>query len=78
MKNKILVFITVFIISLITALIVAIYNFDILNSSIPEWSDVTHPIEKFVFVVLVSLIIISFIMTVLIEWIKKQFFQNKR
>lgn len=77
MKNNILLFITVFIISLIIALIVAIYNFDVLNSSIPEWRNVTHSKVKFVFVVLVSLIIISFTVTVLIEWIKKQFFQNK-
>lgn len=76
MKSKIMLFISVFIILLIVALIAAIYNFDILNSSIPEWSDVTHPIEKFVFVVLVSLIIISFVVTMFIGWIKKLFFKT--
>jgi len=74
MKNKILVFITVFILLLIVALFFAIYNFDIINSSIPEWRNVTHSTGKFVFVVLVSFIITSFVVTMIIEWIKKLFF----
>ena len=74
MKNKILLFITVFIILLIVALIAAIYNFDILNSSIPQWRDVTHSTGKFIFVVLVLLILISFVVTMFIGWIKKLFF----
>jgi hypothetical protein len=78
MKSTILLFITVFIIATIITLMIGIYNFETLNSSIPEWQKVNHPLEKFFFVVLVSLIIISLIITVLLEWIKKLFFQNKR
>ena len=78
MKNNILLFITVFIIATIITLMIGIYNFEMLNSSIPEWKKVNHPMEKFFFVVLVSLIIISLIITLLIEGIKKLFFQNKR
>lgn len=78
MKNNILLFITVFIIATIITLMIGIYNFEIIHSSMPEWQKVNHPMEKFFFVVLVSLIIISLIITVLIEWIKKLFFQRKR
>lgn len=78
MKSTILMFITVFTISIVITLIIGIYNFEILNSSIPEWQKVNHPIEKFLFVVLVSLILISLIITALIGWLKKLLFQNKR
>lgn len=78
MKSTILLFITVFTISIVLTLMVGIYNFEILTSSIPEWQKVNHPIEKFVFVVVVSLILISLIITVLIQWFKKLLFQNKR
>jgi len=78
MKSTILLFITVFIIATIITLMIGIYNFETLNSSIPEWEKVNHPMEKFFFVVIVSLIIVSLIITVLLEWVKKLFFQNKR
>ena len=77
-KNTILLFTTIFTISIVVTLMIGIYNFGILNSSISEWQKVNHPIEKFVFVVLVSLIIISLVIMVLMGWIKKLFFQNKR
>lgn len=74
MKSTILLFITVFTISLVITLMIGIYNFEILNSSNPEWQKVNHPIEKFLFVVVVSLILISLIITVLIIWFKKLLF----
>lgn len=78
MKSTILLFITVFIIATIITLMIGIYNFETLNSSIPEWQKVNHPMEKFFFVVIVSLILISMVITVLLEWIKKLFFKRKR
>lgn len=77
MKSTILLFITVFTISIVITLIIGIYNFEILNSSIQEWQKVNHPIEKFVFVVVVSLILISLIITVLFGWLKKLLFYDK-
>lgn len=77
MKSTILLFITVFTISIVITLMVGIYNFEILNSSIPAWQKVNHPMEKFFFVVIVSLILLSIIITILLEWIKKLFFQRK-
>lgn len=71
MKSKILVFIIVFITLFIASLIIAIYNFDVLNSLVPEWNNVTHSTGKFIFVTLVSLVIISLVVTILIDWIKK-------
>ena len=77
-KSTILLFTTVFTISIFITLMIGIYNFEIVNSSIPQWQKVNHALEKFVFVLLVSLILISLLITVLIKWIKKLFFQNKR
>lgn len=78
MKSTILLFITVFTISIVVTLMIGIYNFEILNSSIPKWQKVNHPIEKFVFIVVVSLVLISSIITVILGWLKKLLFQNKR
>ena len=77
MKSTILLFITVFIIATIITLMIGIYNFETLNSSIPEWQKVKQQMEKFFFVVIVSLILISVVITVLLEWIKKLFFKRK-
>jgi uncharacterized membrane protein (DUF106 family) len=78
MKSTILLFITVFTISTVITLIIGIYNFEILNASIQGWQKVNHPIEKFVFIVVVSLLLISLIITAFIGWLKKLLFQNKR
>jgi hypothetical protein len=77
MKNRIFLFLNVFIISLISAIIIAIYNFDKINSFMLEWENMTHPIEKFIFVFIVLLLLISLLVTILIDWIKKQFLSNK-
>ncbi len=77
MKSTILLFITVFTISTVITLIIGIYNFEILNASIQGWQKVNHPIEKFVFVIVVSLVLISSIITVLLGWLKKLLFQKK-
>ena len=77
MKSTILLFITVFTISTVITLIIGIYNFEILNASIQGWHKVNHPIEKFVFVIVVSLVLISSIITVILGWLKKLLFQKK-
>jgi hypothetical protein len=67
MKNRIYLFLTVFVIELI----IVIYNFDILSSVVPVWHSGKHYFGKFIFVTLVLLILIAFIITFLIELIKK-------
>ncbi len=77
MKNRILLFLTVFILSLISAIIIAIYNFDKINLLMLEWANMTHPLEKFIFVLIVLLLMISIILTLLIDWIKKLVIKKK-
>jgi len=74
MKNKIPLFLTLFMLSLI----IAIYNYDILSSVVPRWHAGKHYFGKFIFVTLVFLIFISLILTFLIEFIKKTIFQIKK
>lgn len=73
MKNKIPLFILVFSISLI----MAIYNYDILSSIVPEWHSGKHYFGKFIFVSLVLLTLFSLTVTFIIDWIIKIVFQRK-
>lgn len=77
MRSTVLLFIAVFTIAIFITLIIGIYNFEVLNSSVSEWQKVNHPIEKFVFVIVVTLLLISVIITVAIRWLKRLLFQNK-
>jgi hypothetical protein len=74
MKNRIYLFLTVFVIELI----IAIYNFDILSSVIPIWHSEKHYFGKFIFVTLVLMILIALIVIFLIEWIKNIIVQIKK
>ena len=73
MKNKIPLFLTVFIISFITA----IYNFDILISFVTGWTSGKHYFGKFIFVTLVLLTLFSLAATFIIDWIGKIVFRRK-
>jgi len=73
MKNKIPLFIIVFIISFI----IAIYNFDVLSSVVPSWHSGKHYFGKFIFVILVLLFLFSLIVTFIIGLIRKIVFQRK-
>ena len=73
MKNKISLFIVVFVISLI----VAIYNFDMLSSVVPSWHSGKHYFGKFIFVTLVLITLFSLAVTFIIDWIIKIVFQRK-
>jgi uncharacterized membrane protein YedE/YeeE len=74
MKNKISLFIIVFIISMI----IAIYNFDVLSTFVTEWHSGKHYFGKFIFVILVLVILFSLAVTFSIELIRKIVFQRKR
>ena len=73
MKNKIPLFIIIF----ITSLIIAIYNFDVLSSFVTSWTPGKHYFGKLIFVILVLLILLSLALTFIIEWIRKIVFQRK-
>jgi uncharacterized membrane protein len=74
MKNKIPLFLTV----LIIATIIAIYNFDVLSAFVTEWNSEKHYFGKFIFVILVLVILFSLVVTFLIDWIRKIVFGRKR
>jgi hypothetical protein len=73
MKNKIPLFIVVFVISLI----MAIYNFDVLSSFVTGWPSGKHYFGKFIFVTLVLITLFSLAVTFIIDWIIKVVFQRK-
>ena len=73
MKNKIPLFIIVF----ITLLIIAIYNFDVLSSFVTGWTSGKHYFGKLIFVILVLLLLISLAVTLIIDWIRKKVFGRK-
>jgi len=73
MKNKISLFIIVF----ITSLFIVIYNFEVLISVVPFWQSGKHYFVKFIFVALVLLILFSLAVTWIIDWIIKIVFQRK-
>jgi hypothetical protein len=74
MKNKISLFIIVF----ITSLFIAIYNFEVLSSVVPIWHSGKHYFVKFIFVTLVLLILFSLAVTWIMDWIIKIVFHRKR
>ncbi len=74
MKNKIPLFLTVFIISMI----IAIYNFDVLSTFVTEWHSGKHYFGKFIFVILVLVSLFSLAVTFIIELIGKMVFHRKR
>ena len=55
MKNKIPLFIIIF----VTSLIIAIYNFDVLSSDVTVWTPGKHYFGKLIFVILVFTILFS-------------------
>lgn len=74
MRNRIFLFLTVFLV----LLVISIYNYDILSSLVPGWHAGKHYFGKFIFVTLVLLLLISFLVTVLVELIKKIIFRTKK
>ncbi len=74
MKNRIYLFLIVF----VAALIIAIYNFDSLSSVIPSWQSGKHYFAKLVFVTVVLVIVFSLIVTFFIELIKEIVFGIKK
>jgi hypothetical protein len=74
MKNKIPLFLTVLIISTI----IVIYNFDVLSAFVTEWNSGKHYFGKFIFVILVLVILFSLAVTFIIELIRKIVFRRKR
>jgi hypothetical protein len=73
MKNKIPLFMIVF----ITSLIIAIYHFDVLSSFVTEWTAGKHYFGKLIFVIIVFTVLFSLTLTFIIDWIIKIVFGRK-
>jgi len=67
MKNKIPLFLIVF----LTSIIIAIYNFDVLSTFVTEWQLGKHYFGKLIFVIVVFTVLFSMALTFIIEWIRK-------
>ena len=73
MKNKLPLFIIIF----ITTLIIAVYNFDVLSSDVTVGTPGKHYFEKLIFVILVFTVLFSLTLSFIIDWIIKIVFGRK-